>query len=265
LNRSIQERAFFKVLEDLRHYLPYLVIVGGWVPYLYRNYLWKGEADNPYLTADIDIGIRTKIENFQQTSIYKRFTELQYSERHLSIGKAYPVVPEVKLTEDAVPIPVEFISGKDVSEDYLRRLVGSEILVNKLEYFEIILENVMKIKIKRKTAFVEIFIPCPENYIFHKLLTFPLRPDQIKVRKDLYYVYYILRFIPNPASLFRDISKFKHRPECKIARENVDRFFSNRLSEGALLVAEEFGPDARVKDIREHILGIFQGLRAVLS
>lgn len=265
MNRSIQERAFFKVLEDLRDYLPYLVIVGGWVPYLYRNYLWKGEVDKPYLTADIDIGIRTKIENFQQTSIYKRFTELQYSERHLSLGKAYPVVPEVKLNNSAVPIPVEFISGKDVSEDYLRRVVGPEILVNKLEYFEIILENVIKIKIKGKTASIDVSIPCPENYIFHKLLTFPLRPDQIKMRKDLYYVYYILRFIPNSVSLLRNVSKFKHRSECKTARENVDRFFSNRLSEGVLLVADEFGPDARVKDIREHILGIFQELRVVLS
>ena len=104
--------------------------------------------DKPYLTADIDIGIRTKIENFQQTSIYKRFTELQYSQPHLNIGKAYPIVLEVKLTDNTVPIPVEFISGKDVSENYLRRLVGSEILVNKLEYFEIILENVIKIKIR---------------------------------------------------------------------------------------------------------------------
>jgi len=265
LNRSIQEEAFFKVLEDLRDYLPYLVIVGGWVPYIYRNYLWKGEVDKPYLTADIDIGIRMKIENFQQDSIYKKLTKLQYSQRHLRIGKAYPVVPEVKLTEDAVPIPVEFISGKDVSEDYLRRVVGSEILVNKLEYFEIILENVIKIKIKGKTASMDVSIPCPENYIFHKLLTFPLRPDQIKMRKDLYYVYYILRFIPNSTSLLCDISKFKHRPECKIARENVDRFFSNRLSEGVLLVAGEFGPDARMKDIREHIFYIFQRLRSVLS
>lgn len=265
MNRSIQERAFFKVLEDLRDYLPYLVIIGGWVPYLYRNYLWKGDVDKPYLTTDIDIGVRTRIEQFQQISIYKKFAELQYSERHLSLGKAYPVVPEVKLTENAIPIPVEFISGKDVSEDYLKRVIGSEILVNKLEYFEIISENVMKIEIKGKTSSINVFIPCPENYVFHKLLTFPLRGDQTKMRKDLYYVYYILRFVPNSTYMLRDIAKFKYRPECKIARENVDRFFSNKLSEGILMVAEEFGPDDRVKNIREHILAIFQGLRAALS
>jgi len=265
LNKSIQEKAFFKVLEDLRNYLPYLVVVGGWVPYLYRNYLWKGEADKPYLTADIDIGIKTKIRDFRQDSIYKRLTKLQYSERHVSIGKAYPVVPEVKLNNSAIPIPVEFISGKDVSEHYLKKLVGSEILVNKLEYFEIILEDTVKIKTEAKTSSIEIFIPSPENYIFHKLLTFPRRPDQTKMRKDLYYVYYVLRFIPNSVSLLRNISKFKHRPECKTARENVDRFFLNRLSEGVLLVADEFGPDARVKDIREHILNTFQKVRIALS
>ena len=106
------------------NYLTYLVVVGGWVPYLYRNYLWKGEADKPYLTADIDIGIKTKIRDFRQDSIYKRLTKLQYSERHVSIGKAYPVVPEVKLNNSAIPIPVEFISGKDMPENYLRKLIG---------------------------------------------------------------------------------------------------------------------------------------------
>jgi len=174
-------------------------------------------------------------------------------------------VPEVKLSNSAVPIPVEFISGKDMPENYLRKLIGSEILVNKLEYFEIILEDTVKIKTGAKASSIEIFIPSSENYIFHKLLTFPLRPDQIKMRKDLYYVYYILRFIPNSISLLRSISKFRHRPECKTARENVDRFFSNRLSEGVLLVADEFGPDARVKDIREHILNTFQKVRIVLN
>jgi len=85
------------------------------------------------------------------------------------------------------------------------------------------------------------------------------------MRKDLYYIYYVLRFGPDPAYLLRHISKFKRRPEYKIARENVDRFFSNRLSEGVLLVADEFGSDARAKDIREHILNTFQEVRIALS
>lgn len=265
MNRSTQEKAFLKVLKDLREYLPYLIIVGGWVPYIYRNYLWETETDKPYLTADIDIGIKTKIENFKQDPIYKKLTKLQYSERHIRIGKIYPVIPEVKLTEDAVPIPVEFVCDEDTPESYLKKLVGPQILVNKLKYFEIILENVIRAKIKEKKFLIEVFIPSPENYVFHKLLTFPLRPDNIKIRKDVYYIYYVLRFSPNPTQLLHSISRFKYRTECKIAKDNLDRFFSNRLSEGVLLVAEEFGPDARVKDIREHILEMFQKLKAALG
>lgn len=263
--KSTQEKTFLKVLIDLKDYLPYLVVIGGWVPYIYRNYLWQEEADQPYLTADIDIGIRTIPEGFSQDSIYKRFTDLHYAERHVSIGKTYPVVPEVKLTKDATPIPVEFVCEQGMPEEYLKRLIGSEILVNKLEYFQILLENVIKIKIHQETTRIETFIPSPENYVLHKLLTFPLREDYTKMRKDLYYVYYILRFAPNRSHLLAQISKFKHRPECKTARENVDKFFSHKLSQGVLLVAEEFGPDSRVKDIREHILVSFQTLRTALA
>jgi len=177
----------------------------------------KGEVDKPYLTADIDIGIRMNTDNFEQDSIYKRLAELQYSQRYLGNGKAYPVVPEFKLTTDAVAIPVEFVCGKDTSEDYLRKLVGSQILVSKVEYSEIILDNVIEMKIKAETTFIEAFIPSPENYVFHKLLTFSLRPDPAKMRIDLYYTYYVLRFSPNPASLLSHILQFKDRPEYGIA------------------------------------------------
>lgn len=35
------EKALFKVLEDLEPYLNSLILVGGWVPFLYRDFLWK--------------------------------------------------------------------------------------------------------------------------------------------------------------------------------------------------------------------------------
>ena len=30
-----------KVINDLSDFMPYLVIVGGWVPYIYAKYVWK--------------------------------------------------------------------------------------------------------------------------------------------------------------------------------------------------------------------------------
>jgi len=35
------EKLLIKVIDDLAAFLPYLVLVGGWVPYVYAKYIWK--------------------------------------------------------------------------------------------------------------------------------------------------------------------------------------------------------------------------------
>ena len=47
------EKTLLKVIDDLAPFLDSLVLVGGWVPFLYRNYLWKEEIEKPvYTTCD---------------------------------------------------------------------------------------------------------------------------------------------------------------------------------------------------------------------
>ena len=42
------ERALHRVLWSLRDYLPDIVIIGGWVPHLYRQYVSRsGDRDCP--------------------------------------------------------------------------------------------------------------------------------------------------------------------------------------------------------------------------
>ena len=36
-----EEKLLVKVIDDLADFLPYLVLVGGWVPYIYARYIWK--------------------------------------------------------------------------------------------------------------------------------------------------------------------------------------------------------------------------------
>jgi len=51
------ESVFFNVLEDISDYLPDLTLVGGWMPYIYSNFLWKKTVKNPVTTVDIDFGV----------------------------------------------------------------------------------------------------------------------------------------------------------------------------------------------------------------
>lgn len=51
------EKLLIKVVNDLADFLPYLVLVGGWVPYIYAKYIWKNVPNLAVTTADIDFGV----------------------------------------------------------------------------------------------------------------------------------------------------------------------------------------------------------------
>lgn len=88
------EQLFFKVIHDMEEYLPYLVLVGGWLPYLYAKYLWKNLSVYPVTTTDIDFGVlESDRAPLVSETIYSRFSRLQYRERHLKIGRLFPIVP----------------------------------------------------------------------------------------------------------------------------------------------------------------------------
>lgn len=70
-----------KVLDDLRDFMPYLVLVGGWVPYLYARYFWKGIRHEPLTTVDIDFGFKDAPEPKAET-IADRVKKMDYGEHH---------------------------------------------------------------------------------------------------------------------------------------------------------------------------------------
>lgn len=54
------ELLFFEVLADLKEYLDDLVVVGGWLAYLYSKFLWENVSIEPITTVDIDFGLSEK-------------------------------------------------------------------------------------------------------------------------------------------------------------------------------------------------------------
>lgn len=57
--RAVLERALGRVLWELRPYLTNLVVIGGWVPYLYQQYgpfpAWRAGGALLSLTAEVDV------------------------------------------------------------------------------------------------------------------------------------------------------------------------------------------------------------------
>ena len=118
------------MLEDINDYLPDLTLVGGWMPYVYSNYLWKTAVRNAVTTVDIDFGVDQSVSKDYSKTIFETLSSLNYSERHLKMDRMFPVV----LYKEKVP--VEFITYPSVDIKPIEKMVGQQMQINKIDKFD---------------------------------------------------------------------------------------------------------------------------------
>ena len=239
-----------KVLADLHDFLPYLVLVGGWVPYLYFRYLWKGIRHEPLTTVDIDFGFKEAPAGKSET-IADRVRKKHYGEHHLSMDRSIPFVPVAHLEKEGLRADVEFITGTDTPDAVKKRLIGREIKINEIKDFEILLESPVKLDVEGR----EVYITKPSIFTLHKLLTFNQRERPDKQQKDLYYAYYVLFFSPDKEQLTQEISE--HIAQFKqggAVKQNIKKYFEDPYAKGPTYIVEGTGGSAiktLVPDIRQ--------------
>lgn len=252
------ESIFFGVLEDLKDYLPDLTLVGGWLPYIYSNFYWKNFIKIPVTTADIDFGVDQSITKNYPKTIFQTLSSLNYSERHLQMDRLFPVVLHKE------KIPVEFITYPSVNTDNLEKLVGKQIQINKIDKFEFLLKNRIPIQVQAKKTNKSYIINCPKPsaFLYHKGVVFIDRGNKKKQAKDLYYMYFVLRYAPDIDIIMEEISRYKKNEYFNNFIENLASFFERISSPGILLVEQENGPDAYIDDLRQDIFERFNRLRA---
>ncbi|MFC1512732.1 hypothetical protein ACFL4S_01660 [bacterium] len=245
-----------KVIDDLFDFLPYLVLVGGWVPYIYAKYIWKNVPNMAVITGDIDFGVGAWDFKGKDT-VSSRVQRLGYGERHVSMGKLFPFVPIVKDSTGDAKAEVEFITDPKVPRDVLNKIIGTSIKINKIKHFSLLLDSAVTVKMDDR----DIQIPAEAMYTFHKLLTFIDRQNMEKLRKDLYYVYYMLRFSPKKVQLADDVAGLiKKLKEGKKVKQNIIKYFSSVDSKGPLYVEQENGPDMYIYNVREDAYDKFNGI-----
>lgn len=250
------EAVFFNVLDDLKDYLADLTIVGGWMPYIYSNFLWKNFVRNPVTTADIDFGVDQPITRNHPKTIFETLSSLDYRERHPRMDRMFPVV----LLKEK--IPVEFITYPDVDIHAIEKLVGVQIQINKIDKFAFLLKHRIPIQIQTKTGRHYLaYCPKPSAFLYHKAATFIDRINKEKQAKDLYYMYFILRYTPDIDLILNEISKYRKEGYFQSVHENVGKYFARVSSHGCLLVEQENGPDEFISDLRQDIFERFSKLR----
>lgn len=251
------EKLLIKVTDDLADFLPYLVLVGGWVPYIYARYIWKNVPNMAVTTGDIDFGVGAQDFNGKDT-VASRVQKLGYGERHVSMDRPFPFVPVVKNAAGDLKAEVEFITDPKIPRKLVNKIVGQEIKINEIQHFSLLLDYIITVKMNGKS----IRIPTESMFAFHKLLTFVDRENKEKLRKDLYYVYYMLRFSPEKEQLNDDVvGLIKKQKEGKQVKANLKEYFSSVDSKGPLFVEQENGPDPYINNVRQDAFDKFGAIK----
>jgi len=255
------EAIFFNVLEDIHDYLPDLTLVGGWLPYIYTNFLWKTSVRNPVTTVDIDFGVDQSVTREYSKTIFETLSSLDYKERHLKMDRMFPVV----LYKEK--IPVEFITYPSADIKAIEKMLGRQIQINKIDKFDFLLKHRISINIqtKKKNKTYLINCPKPSTFLYHKGATFFDRENKEKQAKDLYYMYFILRYSPDIDLILQEISLYREEGYLMSVPDNINKFFERVSSQGCLLVEQENGPDEYIRDVRQDIFIRFKRLRETLQ
>lgn len=257
LNIHDTELLFFEVLDDLKEYLEDLVVVGGWLAYLYSKFLWKNVSIEPITTVDIDFGLSDKSNKTYPQNIYQLLSSLDYEQHHIKLGKIFPVVFYKKGI-----IPVEFIVDSRVNNKKLESLLGTKISVNKIAKFDFLIQNTILLKVKGGISENIYFINCPKPsaFLYHKGVTFIDRDNKVKQAKDLYYMYFVLRYAEDLDAILKEIRQYHDKGYFLNEFANIKEYFKRETSPGCLMVEQENGPDEYISDIRNDILNRFNQL-----
>ena len=208
-------------------------------------------------TGDIDFGVGGHDFKGKDT-VSSRVQSLGYGERHVSMDRSFPFVPIVKDPARDVKAEVEFITDPEMPKDAVNKIMGTAITINEIKHFGLLLNSVITVKMKNN----DIRMPTEAMFTFHKMLTFIDRQNMEKLRKDLYYVYYMLRFSPGRAQLADDVVELiKKLKKGKKVIRNLDQYFNKAEAKGPLYVKDENGPDAYIDDVRQDAFEKFSDIR----
>jgi len=257
------EKGFLGTLAAIWDGLDKIMIVGGWCPYLYAKYLWRKEIPNIPTTTDIDLGVlETGSLRFDRT-IYDKLLAAGMAVERIYDEEPLPI--EFVYKEKELEMKVEFITSFQTTDDTLNRFLGSSLACNRIEAFEILLENAAILNINHSGKDLHLNIPRPETFLYHKGITFVMRSHEPKRDKDLSYVYFILKFCPDPKAFMEALARYKNHELFESFRTNLKEYLSDVGKPGYKMLRPFVRRWVEEKKINQEIREVFAPVLAFLQ
>lgn len=262
--------SLLKAIEVLAPYLDEIVIVGGWVPFLYRRYGQMPSRHPSLRTMDIDVVVPRHVEERGRPTINELLSSAGYEAR--VYGSDVPVV-KYELTSPVTEI--EFLMPQVGRPSKAALAVQHGLTAQALRYLQILLENTKKIEINDTIYGSDISlvvrVPSPGAFIYQKGLTLSRRHS--KVSKDLYYIFNLL----DSSRELRDsipveINSLQSQYAARWFRSfirNLNKYFPESGAEGPALVATQYSGPMPAETFRNYAYRTFrdfiQALREIAA
>jgi len=260
----------------LKDYLEEVVLCGGWVPFVYREYVVDKKPNPPLRTKDIDLATGEEIAVKKNKSIDRILEDAGFkpvqidTEFHMSgFGKSRKSPPLVKFEYEGkgMEIEVGFLTDLQGRGDIGIKRVQRGVTAEALRYINIILDNYKVIEISDKMndgrgISLKVNIPSTAAYIFQKGLTFVKRSSDYKKGKDLCYIYDLLEnYRELHEEMYEDFNIIiKKYPDKWFKRfiSNIEAYFSSTTFEGPILVRKQYRSDMDKDMLQKRIYSVFK-------
>jgi len=231
------EGGLLAVLHTLAPYADDLVLVGGWVPFLYARCLGL-ENRVPLYTRDIDMAVpralgcreRTVDELMKDAGLRDRFKNRLQPPTTSYVGRLA-----------GSDVEVEFITDEPGNREGTR-VVQPGLNAIGLHYVDLLIESAFLLEVEVGGHDTVVRVPSPGSFIVQKALIFPQRPKRAKRAKDLYYIFDVWdgcrdwrgRIIAEAGGLRERRGSWVER-----AVDNLDRFCRVEGGEGVAMLIEQ--------------------------
>ncbi len=234
---------FLEVLADIQPLTDKVVLVGGWAPTVYFEYLWKNTS-TPFLTEDIDFGL-TK-EMTVARPLEEQFDLKKYSRKHLHLGKEKPY--QLMLGD----IPIDFLADKSNHDIIAKKILGRGIILNVSQGYNFLLHDSIVVRCEK----LNVRVPHPARYILHKILVY-LQNQKTRAH-DIAIAYYTLSRSPFQNDILKEMKKLEKTATGRFVRCELPKFCENKNSSACLDIQKLFlevgireSPDTLFKDLQK--------------
>jgi hypothetical protein len=274
------DRSLTRVLWELRAYLPDLVIIGGWVPFLFRRYggfsTWR--LDVPF-TTEVDVLVDSPLPRVGNASIPQLLRQAGFE----SEGRTDPAAVWTKAPE--VGEKVEFLITHRGTAHQLGRVVpvGDQngLGAVSLEGLQLLRTHTTLLSVPLgahagQHQEADVRVPLLGAYVVNKASTFPRRPSRPgditnpRRAKDLLYLRDLMAAGDEVVETIEEDlrrmvgSEPSSRSDLRTARNNLalalGPAFGGAISEASEAVVERSGssPEVAVQDVRGYLTDLLE-------